>query len=120
MRSSDAVFQPVGSNTGVIAPVLHDGMPNVRMQRPCASVEIGAPTIATPTTCSSSRRDIVLLMAVLSIFLHGPVEEFVGAPPAVAQHDVAAEEVNLARIDLRLETLPELDQHVEQPKRIGE
>ena len=38
----------------------------------------------------------------------------------IAQHDVAAEEVDLARIDLRLERLAELDQHVEQPQRIGE
>src|SRR5262249_39757440 len=95
-------------------------MPNVRMQRPCASAEIGAPTADAPRACSILRRDIVLIIAVPPVFPDGPVEELVGAPPRIAQHDVAPEEMNLAGVDLRLERLAELDQHVEQPQRIGE
>src|SRR5689334_20793105 len=36
---------------------------------------------------------------------HGPIEELLDPAPGVPQHDVATEEVDLARIDLRFEAL---------------
>ena len=58
MCSSDVVFQPVGAKTAAIAVVLQAGMPNVRMQRPCAKAERAVPAPAAQATARSrSRRE---------------------------------------------------------------
>src|SRR5262245_720581 len=65
----------------------------------------------SPTGCSG---------IVAGSVLHRPIEELLDSRPCVAQDDIPPEKVNLARIDLRLEALAQLDEHVEEPQRIGE
>src|SRR5579871_593235 len=55
--SSAGVFQPVGPNIGGTSDVLHDGDPNVVMQRPWASAESGAPAAAAPMARRTKRRE---------------------------------------------------------------
>src|SRR5262245_65924608 len=63
----------------------------------------------SPTGCSG---------IVAGSVLHRPIEELLDSRPCVAQDDIQTEEVNLARIDLRLAALATLDETAQTPQSI--
>src|SRR5205814_1414023 len=68
MLSTATVRQPVGSNTGLMGIVSHAGVPNARMQRPCASADVnGAPTARSPSACRTCRRETAFSMRRLRL-----------------------------------------------------
>src|SRR6187397_3312423 len=72
---------------------------------------------------SAARRR--MMMAPLLAGHHGAgfqfaIEERVDPLPRIAEHDVAAEEVDFPRVDLRLEGFAQLDQIVHESQRVDE